>query len=63
MKVHITLVDSLDVLTNENYKDETLENISSIHETQNSLIFITDLKATKVASKQDIDKIVISGLR
>jgi hypothetical protein len=42
---------------------EVIENIASIHETQNSLIFISDLKATRVVDKQDVDSVVISGAR
>ena len=37
--------------------------VTSIHETQNSLIFISDLRATKVFDKKDVDRVYITELR
>jgi hypothetical protein len=42
---------------------EVIDDITSIHETQNSLILINQTKATRVFDKQDIDKVILSSLR
>jgi hypothetical protein len=61
MRIHIFTYDPNNF--NTTAIKETIDNISSVHETQNSIIFISDLKATKVVDKADIDSVVLSGLR